>query len=96
VKPNIQQSDVFKALAHNKRLNIVYLLSKGEMTVGEIHCELKLSQSNISQHLMFLRDAKIVKTRKVGKNVHYSLSHKSLSEANKLINEITKLHRISS
>ncbi len=90
MKTYTRQTDVFKALAHNKRLNIVYLLSKGELTVGEIHRELNQSQSNISQHLMFLRDAKIVKARKVGKNVHYSLSHRSLSEVSKLINEINK------
>jgi ArsR family transcriptional regulator len=90
VKSNIQQSDVFKALAHNKRLNIVYLLSESELSVGEIQRKLNLPQSNISQHLKALRNAKIVNTRKVGKYVHYSLSHESFSEASKLINEIYK------
>ena len=51
MKTNIQQPDVLKALAHNKRLNFVYLPNKGELSVGEIQHKLNLSQSNTSQHL---------------------------------------------
>lgn len=89
VKSNIQQSDIFKALAHDKRVGIVYLLSKGELSVGEIQNKLKLPQSNISQHLKSLRDARIVNTRRVGRYIHYSLSPENFFKASSLINKIT-------
>lgn len=92
MKSAIQHTYVFKALAHDKRLNIVNLLSDGELSVGEIQRELNLSQSNLSQHLKTLRDAKIVKARRNGKHVLYSLSYKKFYETNKLINEINSTH----
>jgi ArsR family transcriptional regulator, lead/cadmium/zinc/bismuth-responsive transcriptional repressor len=82
------QEHFFKSLAHAKRLEIINLLRDQELPVTDIHSMLDLPQANISQHLMILRDANIVKTRKKGKQVLYSLSDKKIIKAIDLIREV--------
>lgn len=80
-------ADTLKALAHPRRLEIVYLLKDQEMCVGEIYSMLDLPQANVSQHLMILREAKVVKTKKVGKTICYKLAHKNIFKACSLIRD---------
>lgn len=82
------QSDLYKALANPKRLEIVQLLRGQEMTVTEMVEMLGLPQANVSQHLMSLREQRLVQTRKQGKEVYYSLSHPNLVAASDLIREL--------
>lgn len=49
---------------------------------------LGLPQANLSQHLILLRNAKVVKTRKDGKRVYYKLAHKNFIKASDLMREI--------
>jgi ArsR family transcriptional regulator, virulence genes transcriptional regulator len=66
---------VIKALNHKLRVQILKLLiSKSETTVTEIYGELKLEQSVASQHLALMRRAGIVKTRRDGKFIYYSVN----------------------
>jgi len=67
-----------KLIANPKRLMIVELLSKKELSVGEIAQELKVLPSNISQHLRVLRSRHIVGMRKDGQTVYYSLTNPRL------------------
>lgn len=67
------ESEYFRALANPKRLQILYLLFKGELPVNEIAKTLGFSQANISQHLMVLRKARLLITRKNGKERYYRL-----------------------
>ena len=62
--------------------------TKIEKTVGEIVEETGASQSLVSHQLKVLRDAKLVTTRKVGKNVYYSLMDHHI----KVLLEIAKEH----
>ena len=80
-----EQEDIFKVIANQKRLEIVQLLTHGELSVSEMISMLGISQSNVSQHLGLLRQAKIVETRKVGTTVYYSLSNPKIAEACSLI-----------
>ncbi|MFC1653371.1 metalloregulator ArsR/SmtB family transcription factor [Patescibacteria group bacterium] len=82
------QSDLLKSLANPRRLEIIQLLREQELSVTEIYQMLDLPQANVSQHLMVLRDSGIVKTRKDGKQMFYSLAHKNISEASDLLREI--------
>ncbi|MCR4434542.1 MAG: metalloregulator ArsR/SmtB family transcription factor [Clostridiales bacterium] len=66
-------SEVFKALGDPTRLKIIYALSKFEMCVCDIAEVLDMSQSAISHQLRLLRTLKLVKHRKEGKSVIYSL-----------------------
>ncbi len=80
-------ADTLKALAHPRRLEIIYLLKDQEMCVGEIYSMLDLPQANVSQHLMILREAKLVKASKKGKTISYKLAHKNIFQACSLIRD---------
>ena len=65
---------LLKALANERRLQILCLLAGGERTVGEINTMLDLSQSALSQHLAVLREEGLVRTRREAQMIHYSLT----------------------
>lgn len=66
--------DFFKAVADPARVKIMMLLAKREMFVSEICQHFKMKQPSISHHLNILKKAGIVKDRKEGKEVYYSLN----------------------
>lgn len=66
-------SSIFKALSDPSRLRIIYLLSKSPLCVCDISQILDMSQSSISHHLRVLRDTHLVRFKKDGKMVIYSL-----------------------
>lgn len=66
-------SETFKALSDPTRLNIIYVLSQSSLCVCDIAQALDMTQSAISHHLRILRNLKLVKFRKEGKMVIYSL-----------------------
>ena len=63
----------FKTMGDNTRLNILIALNHNEFCVGDLTYILGLSQSAISHALKTLRSQKLVKTRRDGKTVYYSL-----------------------
>lgn len=63
----------FKALSDPTRREILRLLGKREMTVGEIVDQFSMSQPSISRHLAVLRQAGLVTARRDGQNVVYAL-----------------------
>ena len=68
--------DVIRALTNNLRLEIISFLHKNpQSNVGTIYKSLKLEQSNTSQHLRILRNAKIAVTKRAGKQILYSLNY---------------------
>jgi len=67
-------SVLLKAMANPHRLMILCLLAKDERCVGEIETAVGLSQSALSQHLGRLRREHLVKTRRDGQTIYYSLS----------------------
>lgn len=66
-------STLFAALSSPVRAAIVHLLTTGEQSVNDLVDELGLSQPLVSQHLRVLRDAKLVSTRRSGREIAYSL-----------------------
>ncbi len=67
-------AELLSALAAPERLQIVRLLRDGPRSVGEIAAELKTALVNASHHLGVLRQAGLVRNRKQGRHVLYSLS----------------------
>lgn len=81
-------ASVCKGLADPKRLLIIDALRDGELSVSEI-CELlDLPQANVSQHLSILRDKGLVRTRRDGQYIYYSLSSAKIIEAMDLLREV--------
>lgn len=66
-------SNIFKALSEPTRLRIIYILSKSPLCVCDLSTILQVSQSSVSHHLKVLRDTKLVKFKREGKLVIYSL-----------------------
>ena len=66
-------SDFFKAFSDKTRLRILTALVTGELCVCDIAALLGMSQSAISHQLRFLKQARLVKSRKSGKTVYYAL-----------------------
>ncbi|MDI6702317.1 ArsR/SmtB family transcription factor [Methanothermobacter wolfeii] len=84
----VRKSEILKALADSTRLLIVHLLSSGELCVCEIMAALEKPQPTVSHHLNVLKQAGILKSRKVGVWVHYSLADEKLPGK---IDEILKI-----
>lgn len=82
------QEEVFKALAHSRRLEIIHLLRDQELSVSEIYFMLDLPQANVSQHLKILKEQNIVKTKKEGKKVTYKISRPEFLKIADMIREL--------
>ncbi|MBB4568180.1 ArsR/SmtB family transcription factor [Rhizobium leucaenae] len=82
VEPNVEElaanarraSILLKALSHETRLIILFMLAKREKTVTEIEGLLGLQQAVVSQHLARLRLEKLVDTRRQGRLVYYAVA----------------------
>jgi DNA-binding transcriptional ArsR family regulator len=72
-------ADFFKVFGDPTRLKILFLLDSGEANVNSISANLGISASVASQHLKLLRVARLVRWRKDGKNVIYSLNDEHIS-----------------
>lgn len=66
-------SEVFKVFGDSTRIKIILLLMQREMCVYHLACTADVSQSAISHQLRILRSHKLVKCRREGKNIFYSL-----------------------
>jgi ArsR family transcriptional regulator, arsenate/arsenite/antimonite-responsive transcriptional repressor len=70
--------DTFKALSDETRLRIVKLLEHGELCVCDIGAALAMTQPKVSFHLAVLKKSGLLKDRKEGKWVHYSLDESEM------------------
>jgi ArsR family transcriptional regulator len=66
-------ASLFKTLGDHTRIRIINALYHSELCVCDITAILNMNQSAVSHQLRVLRAAKIVRYRKEGKNVYYSL-----------------------
>ena len=67
-------AELFKMFGDTTRIRILYVLFEAEMCVCDIAEVLKMTQSAISHQLRILKQAKLVKNRREGKTVYYSLA----------------------
>ncbi len=75
------QAEICKVLANPKRIRIIHILRNNEMAVTEISQALDISQSNTSQHLIIMRAKGVLKSRRVGRKILYSIAVPELSLA---------------
>jgi len=66
-------AELFKVFGDSTRVRILYSLFENELCVGDIAELLNMSQSSVSHQLRILKDAKLVKFRRDGKSIFYSL-----------------------
>ena len=73
-------SDMFKIFGDQTRVKILMALESGELCVCDIAAVMNMSQSAISHQLRVLKQSNIVKTRRQGKVVYYSISDDHVKE----------------
>ena len=69
----LELADLFKMFADSTRIKILYDLFDGEKNVTEICADIEMNQSAVSHQLRALKTAKLVKSRRDGKAIYYSL-----------------------
>lgn len=69
----VKLSEVFKVLGDPTRIKIIYALSKCDLCVCDVAETIGMTQSAVSHQLRLLRSMRLVKFRKEGKSVFYSL-----------------------
>ena len=67
-------AELFKVFGDTTRIKILYLLFTSELCVYDIAKKLDMSQSAISHQLRVIKQAKLVKNRRDGKTIFYSLA----------------------
>ncbi len=67
-------ADLFKVFGDATRISIMFALLKQELSVGDIAERLEMNASAISHQLRVLKQAKLIKRRREGKNIIYSLA----------------------
>lgn len=73
-------AEFFKVFADSTRMKVIYALKENELCVCDIANIVNTTQSAISHQLRILKQAKLVKFRKAGKVVYYSLDDEHISE----------------
>ena len=81
-------SAVFKAFCDEHRIKILQLLQGGEKCACKLLTEMNITQPTLSHHMKILCDSGIVKGRKEGKWMHYSISQDGIEEAQKYLDSL--------
>ena len=74
-------NQVFKALAHPARREIVAMLQKGPMTSGDIAGAFDMAWPSVTGHLQALKDAGLIESEREGTSVRYRLNISAAEEA---------------
>ena len=82
------QAEISKILANPIRLAILHSLRDGEKGVNELTEILGISQSNLSQHLAIMRQGGILRTRKQGTSIFYSVTNPKINQACDTVREV--------
>jgi ArsR family transcriptional regulator len=83
-----EKARIFKALCDENRLRILELLHNGERCACKLLDDLNIQQSTLSHHMKILCDAGIVKGRKDGKWMHYSIDLEGSQYAQEVLKQL--------
>lgn len=84
-----------KIFSHPIRLALLDVFREGGKTVSQLQRQLRVSQSTVSQHLSMLRRLGMVKTRKEGRLVYYSISDERILKAYDIVDQIVRERRVA-
>jgi ArsR family transcriptional regulator len=73
-------SSFFKMMGDPTRIKMMYIMAEGEVCVQDLACALGVTKSAVSHQLSGLKDNRIVKSRREGKNVYYSIDDDHVSQ----------------
>lgn len=84
----IDTSKMLKAMSDPKRLRIVDMLSCGELCACEILEEFHITQPTLSHDMKVLVEAGIIRDRREGKNIYYTLDTEKLNAMHETLGQI--------
>lgn len=84
-----EKAEIFKVLSDSNRLQIIDMLSCGEMCVCKILEKFDITQPTLSHHLRVLADNGIVTSRKEGNWIHYKLNDEKMKEITEFLQFIS-------
>jgi DNA-binding transcriptional ArsR family regulator len=79
---------LLKTMSHPIRLKILCLLQDRELTVGDIHKEVRTTNANVSQHLSILRNIGVISYRKDANFIYNGIADKRITELIKSMREL--------
>lgn len=79
---------IFKAFCDENRVHILQLLQNGEKCACMLLEEMNITQPTLSHHMKILCDSGIVKGRKEGKWIHYSISPEGIEKAQEYLDSL--------
>lgn len=80
--------DIYKALSDESRLRIMNILMQKELCVCEIEVTLDMSQSNVSRHLIKLKNVGMVESKKESQWAYYSINKNFIEDNYHLYNHL--------
>jgi len=81
-------ANICDALADPKRIAILYALREGATTVNQLAEMVDLPQATASRHLKILRERRLVRARREGMSVYYTLNNPKVLDALDLLREV--------
>ena len=73
-------AEIFSALSDPSRIRVISALAEGELNVGALAEMVGISESAISHHLRGLRQMRIVRAHKEGRQVYYALEDEHIAD----------------
>jgi DNA-binding transcriptional ArsR family regulator len=83
-----KNANIYKILANPKRLEVLNILKGGEAGVEDLLRITGLTKANLSQHLALLRHNGLVRTRREGLNVFYTIVDARIVEPCKILHQL--------
>ena len=88
----IDAADVFSQLSDATRLRILWILSHSEECVTNIAAAIGMSDPAVSHHLRILKKAGLATSRRIGKEVHYSLAPSEHAQlAHRMVDDVFQM-----
>ena len=77
---NVGLHDTMRALSDPTRREILQMLKKGTMSAGDLAAKFDMSAAAVSRHLAVLKEAELVRDKREGKFIYYTLNASVLEE----------------
>lgn len=73
-------ADLFKIFGDSTRIKIIYLIYKNKLCVNDIALKLDMTHSAVSHQLKNLKQARLVKSERMGKEIYYTLDDEHIEK----------------
>lgn len=84
----LSMADFYKALSDSTRIKIIDVIREGELCVCDISALLNMTKSSVSHQLKNLREMNLIKCRRQGKEIYYSLADEHVLQ----VFDISRIH----